>query len=59
MTQDFDWGVDQIAEKTLDLKGKGYNGKVIKVEIGEGAKKLYTDAQVSFSRLMSFKGSLI
>ncbi|XP_033639739.1 uncharacterized protein LOC117300133 [Asterias rubens] len=45
MTQDFDWGVDQIAEKTLDLKGKGYNGKVIKVEIGEGAKKLYTDAQ--------------
>ena len=49
MTEDFDWGVEQIGEKTLNLKGKGYNGKVIKVELGEGAKMLYTDAQVSLS----------
>ncbi|XP_038066294.1 uncharacterized protein LOC119736351 [Patiria miniata] len=45
MTQDFDWGVEQVAEKTLNLKGKGYNGKLIKVELGDAAKMLYTDAQ--------------
>ncbi|XP_022090971.1 uncharacterized protein LOC110979466 [Acanthaster planci] len=45
MTEDFHWGVEQVGEKTLNLRGKGYNGKLIKVELGDAAEMLYTDAQ--------------
>ena len=43
---DFDWAIEQIEEKTLALKEKGYNGKEIRVAEGKAAKMLYTDAQV-------------
>lgn len=43
---DFDWAIEQIEEKTLNLKDKGYNGKEIRVVEGKGAKMLYSDAQV-------------
>nr|XP_054759000.1 uncharacterized protein LOC129265046 isoform X1 [Lytechinus pictus] len=42
---DFDWAIEQIEEKTLTLKDKGYNGKEIRVVEGKGAKMLYSDAQ--------------
>eukprot|EP00057_Strongylocentrotus_purpuratus_P030736 XP_782563.2 PREDICTED: uncharacterized protein LOC577229 isoform X2 [Strongylocentrotus purpuratus] len=42
---DFDWAIEQIEEKTLNLKDKGYNGKEIRVVEGKGAKMLYSDAQ--------------
>ncbi|XP_072164439.1 uncharacterized protein [Diadema setosum] len=42
---DFDWAIQQIEEKTLNLKDKGYNGREIRVKEGKGAQMLYSDAQ--------------
>ena len=45
-TEDFQWGIGQVEEKSSHLIGKGYNAKKIVVKEGDAAKLLYTDAQV-------------
>ena len=45
-TEDFQWGISQVEEKSSHLIGKGYNAKKIVVKEGDAARLLYTDAQV-------------
>ncbi|XP_072030886.1 uncharacterized protein [Amphiura filiformis] len=44
-TEDFQWGIGQVEEKSQVLIGKGYNAKKIVVKDGDAAKLLYSDAQ--------------
>ena len=52
-TEDFQWGIGQVEEKSSHLIGKGYNAKKIVVKEGDAAKLLYTDAQVCSDKLFT------